>query len=104
MSKQRPDMQQLKTFGQILANVSILTVLLKSLWYHAPEMLRYLSEPDWLTAHIVSAVFVAFTFSPAALTWDGKAKERTRPATGATSPWRQYLFYLCSLIQRHWGF
>ena len=68
---------QLKTFGQILFNVSILTVLLKSLWYHAPEMLRYLAEPDWLTAHIVSAVFVAFTFSPAALTWDEKAKERT---------------------------
>lgn len=76
-------MEKLKTLLQILFNVIILTFMLKSLWYFAPELLSFMVEPGFLTASQVVAVIISFTFSPSKssndpyLHWQQKAIGRT---------------------------
>lgn len=76
-------MKRLMTLGQILFNVSILTVMFKSLWYFWPELLRYIKDPDWLTSSQITVIVMCFTFSPSKsdeddiIHWKLKAEGRT---------------------------
>lgn len=76
MSKITIKKSQLTTFGLILINIQILTVMFIIAWHLVPKLLESSGVMFYLIATQLSAIIIAFTFSPAAIRWDGKAGER----------------------------
>ena len=73
---------ELKTLGGILINIQILTVMLISAWLFVPELIESWLDSRFVAFYLISsqltAIIISFTFSPAALRWDGKAMERAK--------------------------
>ena len=67
---------QLKTFGLILINIQILTVMFIIAWYLVPKLVESSGVMFYLIATQIAAIIIAFTFSPSSTEWDGKAGER----------------------------
>jgi len=67
---------QLKTFGLILINIQILTVMFIIAWHLVPKLVESSGVMLYLIATQVAAIIIAFTFSPSSTEWHGKAMER----------------------------
>ena len=74
--------QRLKTLGGILINIQILTAMFISAWILAPDLIESWIDSRFIAFYLITsqltAIIISFTFSPAALSWDGKAMERAK--------------------------
>lgn len=74
--------QRLKTLGGILINIQILTAMFIRAWILAPDLVESWSDSKFILFYLLSTqmttIIICLAYSPAALSWDGKAMERAK--------------------------